>query len=58
VDALKTSCSKCSEKVRTDVKTGAKFFIANHPEIWEKIMQSADPDGTKAEEINKFVQSS
>lgn len=43
-DALKTDCSKCSEKQRAGTEHVIKFLIDNKPDQWESLQVKYDPD--------------
>uniref|UniRef100_A0A8D9BJ08 Ejaculatory bulb-specific protein 3 n=1 Tax=Cacopsylla melanoneura TaxID=428564 RepID=A0A8D9BJ08_9HEMI len=45
-DALKTSCTSCSQKQRSGSKRIFKFLIEKKPEEWAKLEQKYDPEGT------------
>nr|QYL00058.1 CSP1 [Eupeodes corollae] len=44
-DALKTGCSKCSDKQRAGTERVLKFIIENKPEQWKALQEKYDPDG-------------
>ncbi|KAL1463661.1 hypothetical protein WDU94_015395 [Cyamophila willieti] len=44
-DALKTSCTSCSDKQRSGSKRIFKFLIEKKPEEWAKLEQKYDPEG-------------
>ncbi|KAH8233338.1 hypothetical protein KR026_007239 [Drosophila bipectinata] len=43
-DALKTECSKCSEKQRENTDKIIRFIIDNKPEEWKTLQAKFDPD--------------
>ncbi|XP_030388277.1 ejaculatory bulb-specific protein 3 [Scaptodrosophila lebanonensis] len=43
-DALKTECSKCSEKQKTNTDKIIRFIIDNKPEEWKQLQAKYDPD--------------
>lgn len=43
-DALKTNCSKCSEKQKTGTEHVIKFLIDNKPTQWETLQAKYDPE--------------
>lgn len=43
-DALKTNCSKCSEKQKSGTEHVIKFLIDNKPAQWETLQAKYDPD--------------
>ncbi|XP_061396800.1 ejaculatory bulb-specific protein 3-like [Musca vetustissima] len=43
-DALKTECSKCSDKQKKAVDKVAHFLIDNKPEQWKQLQAKYDPD--------------
>lgn len=52
-DALKTNCSKCSEKQRAGTDRVIRFLIDNKAAQWATLQAKYDPDNTY---INKFKQ--
>lgn len=45
-DALKTECSKCSEKQREGSKKIIRHLIDNKPEWWKDLEAKYDPQGS------------
>ncbi|EDV36290.1 uncharacterized protein Dana_GF12892 [Drosophila ananassae] len=43
-DALKTECSKCSEKQRENTDKVIRFIIDNKPEEWKQLQAKFDPE--------------
>ncbi|KAH8308656.1 ejaculatory bulb-specific protein 3 [Drosophila kikkawai] len=43
-DALKTECSKCSEKQRQNTDKVIRFIIDNKPEEWKQLQAKFDPE--------------
>lgn len=43
-DALKTNCSKCSEKQKTGTEHVIKFLIDNKKPQWEELQAKYDPE--------------
>jgi len=43
-DALKTHCSKCSEKQQAGTDKVIRFLIENKPEQWEVLQEKYDPE--------------
>ncbi|KAH8402317.1 hypothetical protein KR009_011357 [Drosophila setifemur] len=43
-DALKTECSKCSEKQRQNTDKIIRFIIDNKPEEWKVLQAKFDPE--------------
>lgn len=43
-DALKTDCSKCSEKQRSGSEKVLKFLIDNKPSQWTELQKKYDPE--------------
>lgn len=43
-DALKTDCSKCSEKQKAGSEQVLKYIIKNKPKEWEELQAKFDPD--------------
>ncbi|XP_061396797.1 ejaculatory bulb-specific protein 3-like [Musca vetustissima] len=45
-DALKTECSKCSEKQRQNSDKVLRYIIDNKPEEWKVLQAKYDPEQT------------
>ncbi|EDW61174.1 ejaculatory bulb-specific protein 3 [Drosophila virilis] len=43
-DALKTECSKCSEKQRQNTDKVIRYIIDNKPEEWKVLQEKYDPE--------------
>ncbi|XP_033250789.1 ejaculatory bulb-specific protein 3-like [Drosophila miranda] len=43
-DALKTECSKCSERQRSNTDKVIRFIIDNKPEEWKQLQTKFDPE--------------
>ncbi|XP_067629049.1 ejaculatory bulb-specific protein 3 [Eurosta solidaginis] len=43
-DALKTECSKCSEKQKQNTDKVIRYIIDNKPAEWEQLQKKYDPD--------------
>ncbi|XP_016928731.1 ejaculatory bulb-specific protein 3 [Drosophila suzukii] len=43
-DALKTECSKCSEKQRQNTDKVIRYIIDNKPEEWKQLQAKFDPE--------------
>lgn len=43
-DALKTGCSKCSDKQRENTDKVIRFIIDNKPEEWKNLQKIYDPE--------------
>ncbi|PNF25548.1 hypothetical protein B7P43_G05194 [Cryptotermes secundus] len=54
--ALVTKCSECTEPEKANIRKAMKALIADHPEVWQKIKQTLDPEGKRAEGFKKFLQ--
>lgn len=55
-DALKSECSKCTEKQINLIKEVTKFLKERKPDVWQKLLQKYDPEGTytkRYEELEK-----
>ncbi|CAB3384149.1 Hypothetical predicted protein [Cloeon dipterum] len=44
-DALKSECSKCSEKQREGVEKLINYLIDNKPDMWKDLKAKFDPKG-------------
>jgi hypothetical protein len=56
LDALKTNCSRCTERQKSHIRKAVKFFIANQPALWQKVVKIHDPGEKYAEQFQKFLQ--
>lgn len=45
-DALKTECSKCSEKQKANTDKVIRFIIDNKPAEWKELQAKYDPEDT------------
>lgn len=43
-DALKSECSKCSEKQKENTEKVINFLIEKKPEMWKTLQQQYDPE--------------
>jgi hypothetical protein len=53
--AFNTKCTECTEIQKAHIRKAMKSLIANHPELWQKIKKTLDPEGKRAEGFNKFL---
>nr|AYN70622.1 chemosensory protein 2 [Bactrocera minax] len=44
-DALKTECSKCSEKQKQNTDKVIRYVIDNKPDEWKQLQAKYDPEG-------------
>lgn len=56
LDAFQTKCSKCTEVQKGHIRKTVKFFIANRPEQWQKVVLKYDPEGKHAVGFRQFLQ--
>nr|AVI04881.1 putative chemosensory protein 11 [Anthonomus grandis] len=57
IEAIETSCVKCTEAQKRFVKKGANFMKANQPKEWSKIVKKYNIEGTRAASFNAFLSS-
>jgi hypothetical protein len=56
LNAFTTRCSECTETEKKRIRKAMKILISNRPDLWQKITQTLDPEGKRAEGLKKFVQ--
>jgi hypothetical protein len=56
--AFITKCTECTEIQKAHIRKAFKSIIANHPEMWQKIKQTLDPEGKHGEGFKKFLHGS
>ncbi|XP_014098127.1 ejaculatory bulb-specific protein 3 [Bactrocera oleae] len=52
-DALKTECSKCSEKQKQNTDKVIRYVIDNKPDEWKQLQAKYDPEGIYAAKYKK-----
>ncbi|XP_068620566.1 allergen Tha p 1-like [Battus philenor] len=57
-EAIETSCGKCTEKQKVNIKKVIKAIQQKHPKLWEELVQKNDPSGKHRVNFDKFIQSS
>jgi len=55
-DALKTECSKCSEKQKAGAKKVLKFIYEKKPDHFEKLEKKYDPEGIYRQQYKKLAE--
>lgn len=46
-DAIKTDCSKCTERQRVGIEKVTKYLSHNKKEQWKELVEKFDPEGTE-----------
>ncbi|XP_063540195.1 ejaculatory bulb-specific protein 3-like isoform X2 [Cydia strobilella] len=56
-DAVETTCAKCTEKQKGNIKKVIKAIQARHPRQWDELVKKNDPTGKNIANFNKFIES-
>lgn len=57
-EAVETTCAKCTEKQKHNIKKVIKAIQQRHPKQWEELVKKNDPTGNHREKFEKFIQES
>ncbi|CAH4030419.1 unnamed protein product [Pieris brassicae] len=57
-EAIETTCGKCSEKQKSNIKTVIKAIQQKHPKQWDELVKKNDPTGKHRDNFDKFIQGS
>lgn len=57
-EAVETTCAKCTEKQKTNIRKVIKAIQQRHPKQWEELVQKNDPTGKHRANFDKFIQQS
>lgn len=57
-DAIETTCGKCTEKQKTNIRKVIKAIQAKHPKEWDALVKKNDPNNKHRENFEKFIHGS
>ncbi|CAG5049061.1 unnamed protein product [Parnassius apollo] len=57
-EAVETSCGKCTEKQKVNIKKVIKAIQQKFPKQWEELVKKNDPTGKYRADFDKFIQGS
>ncbi|KAL4715008.1 hypothetical protein ACJJTC_003159 [Scirpophaga incertulas] len=57
-EAVATTCGKCTEKQKLNIRKVVKAIQQKHPKQWEELVKKNDPTGTHRADFDKFIQGS
>ncbi|XP_045501658.1 ejaculatory bulb-specific protein 3-like [Colias croceus] len=57
-DAIETTCAKCSEKQKVNIRKVIKAIQQKHAKQWTELVEKNDPSGKHREAFDKFIQAS
>ncbi|XP_022188885.1 ejaculatory bulb-specific protein 3 isoform X2 [Nilaparvata lugens] len=55
-DALKTGCTKCSDKQKAGAQKVIKWLVQKKPELWKEVVDKYDPSGEYTKKYEKEYQ--
>ena len=56
-EAVETTCAKCTEKQKNNIRKVIRAIQQKHPKQWEDLVQKTDPSGNHRADFDKFIQS-
>nr|QRF70955.1 chemosensory protein [Semiothisa cinerearia] len=57
-EAIETTCGKCTEKQKLNIRRVIKAIQQKHAKQWDELVKKNDPTGANREKFEKFVQES
>ncbi|CAK1552535.1 unnamed protein product [Leptosia nina] len=57
-EAIETTCGKCSEKQKNNIRKVIRAIQQKHPKQWDELVKKNDPSGKHRDNFDKFIQSS
>nr|AZB49399.1 chemosensory protein 7 [Heortia vitessoides] len=57
-EAVETTCSKCTEKQKVNIRKVIKAIQQKHPKQWDELVKKNDPSGKHRASFDKFIQGS
>nr|AIX97837.1 chemosensory protein [Cnaphalocrocis medinalis] len=57
-EAVETTCAKCTEKQKNNIRKVIKAIQQKHPKQWEELKKKTDPSGKFRADFDKFIQGS
>ncbi|XP_022834063.1 ejaculatory bulb-specific protein 3-like isoform X2 [Spodoptera litura] len=57
-EAIETTCAKCTDKQKGNIRKVIKAIQQKHPKEWEDLVKKNDPSGKHRGNFDKFIQGS
>nr|ANA75024.1 putative chemosensory protein 6 [Ectropis obliqua] len=57
-EAIETTCGKCSDKQKGNIRRVIKAIQKKHAKQWDDLVKKNDPTGTHRDNFEKFIQGS
>ncbi|KAG6454412.1 ejaculatory bulb-specific protein 3 [Manduca sexta] len=57
-EAVETTCAKCTEKQKVNIRKVIKAIQQKYPKQWEELVKKNDPSGKHRANFDKFIQGS
>lgn len=57
-EAIETTCAKCTEKQKGNIRKVIKTIQIKHPKEWEELVKKNDPTGRHRTNFDKFIHGS
>ncbi|XP_049877121.1 ejaculatory bulb-specific protein 3-like [Pectinophora gossypiella] len=57
-EAIETTCAKCTDKQKTNIRKVIKAIQQKHPKHWDELVAKNDPTGAHRANFDKFIQGS
>ncbi|VVC97642.1 ejaculatory bulb-specific protein 3-like [Leptidea sinapis] len=54
-EAIETTCGKCSEKQKVNIRKVIKTIQQKHPKEWDELVKKNDPSGKYRTDFDKFI---
>ena len=57
-EAIETTCEKCTQKQKANIRKVIRAIQAKHPKQWDELVKKNDPTGKHRANFDKFIQGS
>ncbi|XP_026320746.1 ejaculatory bulb-specific protein 3-like isoform X2 [Hyposmocoma kahamanoa] len=57
-EAIETTCAKCSDKQKSNIRKVIRAIQQKHPKYWDDLVTKNDPSGKHRANFDKFIQGS
>ncbi|KAJ0174096.1 hypothetical protein K1T71_010242 [Dendrolimus kikuchii] len=57
-EAVETTCAKCTDKQKTNIRKVIRAIQQKHPKYWDELVAKNDPSGKYRVNFDKFIQGS
>ncbi|KAJ2948449.1 hypothetical protein O0L34_g7697 [Tuta absoluta] len=57
-EAISTTCAKCTDKQKNNIRKVIKAIQAKHPKYWDELVAKNDPTGAHRMSFDMFIQGS